>query len=87
MRNFKRKLVLPLAFLLAANTLIGVQAQQSLAKEPARQSRDWVRDGVIYEIYPRAFSSQGDFNGITARLDDLKNLGVTILMLYATTTA
>ena len=43
--------------------------------------RDWVRDGVVYEIYPRAFSAQGNFNGITARLDDLKDLGVTILWL------
>jgi glycosidase len=46
-----------------------------------RPVRDWVRDGVIYEIYPRAFSQQGDFNAITARLDELKDLGVTILWL------
>ena len=46
-----------------------------------RPVRDWVRDGVIYEIYPRAFSQQGDFNAITARLDELKELGVTILWL------
>ncbi len=81
MRNLNRKLVLLLAFQLAANSLVGIQAQQRLAKEPARATRDWVRDGVVYEIYPRAFSSQGNFNGITARLDDLKNLGVTILWL------
>jgi GH15 family glucan-1,4-alpha-glucosidase/glycosidase len=46
-----------------------------------RPVRDWVRDGVIYEIYPRAFSQKGDFNSITARLDELKDLGVTILWL------
>jgi glycosidase len=40
-----------------------------------------VRDGVIYEIFPRAFSPQGNFNGITARFDDLKALGVNILWL------
>jgi glycosidase len=40
-----------------------------------------VRDGVIYEIYPRALSQQGNFNAITARLDELKDLGVTILWL------
>ncbi|HEY0728523.1 MAG TPA: alpha-amylase family glycosyl hydrolase, partial [Pyrinomonadaceae bacterium] len=40
-----------------------------------------MRDGVIYEIYPRAFSQRGDFNAITARLDELKDLGVTILWL------
>jgi glycosidase len=54
----------------------GVPAQQT-----ARPVRDWVRDGVIYEIYPRAFSQQGNFNAITARLDELKDLGVTILWL------
>src|ERR1043166_7523611 len=51
------------------------------ARQQARPVRAWVRDGVIYEIYPRAFSQQGPFNAITARLDELKELGVTILWL------
>src|SRR5204862_8134643 len=62
----------------------GTSAQQparDVSKLPARATRDWVRDGVIYEIYPRAFSSEGNFNGVTARLDQLKDLGVTILWL------
>ena len=54
---------------------------RDFSKEPARSSPAWVRDGVIYEIFPRAFSQQGNFNGITARLDDLKGLGVNILWL------
>lgn len=54
---------------------------RDVAKQQARAPRDWVRDGVIYEIYPRSFSQQGNFNGITARLDSLKELGVTILWL------
>ena len=53
----------------------------ALGQQTARPVRDWVRDGVIYEIYPRAFSQQGNFNAITARLDELKDLGVTILWL------
>jgi glycosidase len=57
------------------------QPARDVSKEQARTARDWVRDGVVYEIYPRAFSPQGNFNGITARLDDLKDLGVTILWL------
>lgn len=62
--------------------VLGVCAISSLcAQQPARPVRDWVRDGVIYEIYPRAFSQQGNFNAITARLDELKDLGVTILWL------
>src|SRR6476659_8377048 len=54
---------------------------RDVSKEPARTTRDWVRDGVIYEIYPRAFSAEGNFKGVTARLDNLKQLGVTILWL------
>jgi len=53
----------------------------SAAFAQQRPVPDWVRDGVIYEIYPRAFSQKGDFNAITARLDELKDLGVTILWL------
>jgi len=49
--------------------------------ETARSSPEWLRDGVIYEIFPRAFSATGNFNGITTRLDELKRLGVTILWL------
>jgi cyclomaltodextrinase len=57
------------------------QPARDVAKEPARPARDWVRDGVIYEVYPRAFSPEGNFKGITAQLDRLKDLGVTIIWL------
>ncbi len=70
--------------LLVASSSCHSTAQQSardVSKEPARPTREWVRDGVIYEIYPRAFSQQGNFNRITAELDRLKDLGVTILWL------
>jgi glycosidase len=56
-------------------------SSRDFAGEKSRSSPAWVRDAVIYEIFPRAFSSQGNFEGITARLDELKNLGVTILWL------
>src|SRR3984893_3906018 len=65
----------------AASFGIAQQPARDFSKEPARPTREWVRDGVVYEIYPRAFSQQGNFNGISSRLDDLKNLGVTILWL------
>ncbi len=63
------------------SSIAAQQPERDVSKESARPVRDWVRDGVIYEIYPRAFSQQGNFNAITARLDDLKDLGVTILWL------
>jgi glycosidase len=54
---------------------------QDLSSRPARPAPAWVRDGAAYEIFPRNFSAEGNFNGITARLDELKDLGVTILWL------
>ncbi len=47
----------------------------------ARPSAEWVRSAVIYEIYPRAFSVQGDFAGIERQLPVLKKLGVSVLWL------
>ncbi|HTY86863.1 MAG TPA: alpha-amylase family glycosyl hydrolase [Candidatus Acidoferrum sp.] len=45
------------------------------------QGPQWLRSGVIYEIFPRDFSRAGNLDGVTARLNDLKKLGVTILWL------
>src|SRR6185503_20465356 len=78
----------PIVFLSLLLTLAAwpdlITAQQparDVSTQSARPTRDWVRDGVVYEIYPRAFSPAGNFDGITARLDDLKALGVDILWL------
>ena len=52
------------------------------AQQPnARPSVDWLKSGVIYEIYPRTFSPSGDFRGIEAQLPRLQKLGVTVLWL------
>ena len=78
------------SFFLSLSTalaLAGVaRAQQQppprdFSKETARPVRDWVRDGVVYEIFPRTFSATGNFNGVTAQLDRLRELGVNILWL------
>jgi cyclomaltodextrinase len=41
----------------------------------------WLRDGIIYEVFPRDFSRAGNLAGVTARLDELKKLGITILWI------
>src|SRR5258708_29864381 len=66
----------------ASLSLVGYpQASPDVSKQSARSLRPWVQEGVIYEIFPRAFSPEGNFNGITQQLDRLKDLGVTILWL------
>lgn len=81
--NTSAKAFLLLLFLLAGYcpTVTPQEPARKVSQMQARTARDWVRDGVVYEIYPRAFSAAGDFNGVTARLDQLKDLGVNILWL------
>ena len=48
--------------------------------------RNWWKNAVIYEVYPRSFQDTngdgiGDLNGITARLDYLEDLGVDAIWL------
>lgn len=66
---------------LSVEPALAQQPSQDFSKLPARPPREWVRDAVIYEAYPRDFSPEGNFNGITAQLDRLRDLGVTILWL------
>jgi len=73
-----RKLVLVLAVLLLAPAFARAGDP---AKQTARIPPAWLRDGVIYEIFPRDFSAAGNLNGVTVKLDQLKNLGVTVLWI------
>ncbi|MFN2530945.1 MAG: alpha-amylase family glycosyl hydrolase [Pyrinomonadaceae bacterium] len=70
-----------LILLMAAATAVDLCAQTDPTASLARPTRDWVRDGVVYEIYERDFSAAGTFDGITAQLDRLKELGVNVLWL------
>jgi len=42
---------------------------------------NWIKEAIIYEIYPRVFSEEGNFQGIINRLQDIKDLGVNTLWL------
>ncbi|MEW5797798.1 MAG: alpha-amylase family glycosyl hydrolase [Bacteroidota bacterium] len=57
------------------------QVPTPYANEAARPSEEWVKSGIIYEIYTRAFSKEGNFAGVEKRLPELKKLGVTILWM------
>ena len=48
--------------------------------------RRWWKEALVYQIYPRSFQDSngdgiGDLNGITSRLDYLRDLGVDVLWL------
>lgn len=64
---------------LAINSAVGSEADSS--NPSTRKSPDWLRNAVVYEIFPRNFSQEGNLNAITARLDELNDLGVNVLWL------
>ncbi len=72
-----------------AATPASSQSAASLQGAASRQGaaeRDWWKNAVIYEIYPRSFQDTngdgiGDLNGITEHLDYLKALGVDAIWL------
>jgi alpha-glucosidase len=87
-------LALALAVLMQLAVAQGSQAQSALQPSSqtshehgaASEERDWWKNAVIYEIYPRSFQDSngdgiGDLNGITERLDYLKELGVDAIWL------
>ena len=52
----------------------------------ANIKREWWKEGVVYQIYPRSFQDSngdgvGDLRGIINRLDYIKDLGVDIIWL------
>ncbi len=58
----------------------------SKMKAASANGKDWWQNAVIYEIYPRSFQDSngdgiGDLNGITKRLDYLRDLGVDAVWL------
>ena len=73
-----------LAFLLPASA---AWPQTSAEKHAAAASANpWWKHAVVYEIYPRSFQDSnndgiGDLNGITQRLDYLKNLGIDAIWI------
>ena len=69
---------------------VGARSQSATALSAnitaADQPDAWWKHAVIYEIYPRSFQDSngdgtGDLNGITRRLDYLKDLGVDMIWL------
>src|SRR5271170_5780053 len=79
-----RMKIMPLSrYLLVLLTLtVNLFAQQP----SAAPSDPWWKHAVIYEIYPRSFQDSngdgiGDINGITSRLDYLKDLGIDAIWI------
>ncbi len=81
-----RRILLLAFFLVCGLSFLPAQSVDSnqarnISVRPARSSAEWIRRGVIYEVYLRSLSPEGNFAGLEKRLPGLSQLGVTILWL------
>ncbi len=73
-----------LAALFVGLVAVAVPAQAAPSRHDV--AGPWWKGAIIYEIYPRSFQDSdgdgiGDLNGITARLDYIKSLGIDAIWL------
>ena len=71
----------PLGWLVGIFTTWTVSAEENFSKIPARPGPDWLASAVVYEVFPRAFSKEGNLAGVTRRLAELKHLGADVIWL------
>jgi alpha-glucosidase len=81
----QRKLSSILLWVFLPLTLLAARAQNT-NKPVDAEGHQWWQHAVFYEIYPRSFADSnndgvGDLNGITSKLDYLKDLGVDAIWI------
>ena len=73
-------------------TILSEEMEKTAAMEEPKRREEragdplWYKDAVIYEVHVRAFydsdaDGRGDFQGLTSKLDYLRDLGVTAIWL------
>eukprot|EP01012_Entosiphon_sulcatum_P016949 TRINITY_DN21813_c0_g1_i1.p1 TRINITY_DN21813_c0_g1~~TRINITY_DN21813_c0_g1_i1.p1 ORF type:complete len:592 (+),score=64.79 TRINITY_DN21813_c0_g1_i1:1150-2925(+) len=65
---------------------VKLQKQGMASPFAAIKNRAWWKEAVVYQIYPRSFKDSngdgiGDLNGIIAKLDYIKSLGIDVVWL------
>ncbi len=73
-------------FFLYSCTKNGVEVTAGLKTDPAQNGIPFTnvpaaKDASIYQVNIRAFSTAGNLQGVTARLDSIKNLGINVIYL------
>ena len=68
-------------FLVAFVTYAQAEPKIPLHERQARPSPEWVTNGVMYQIQPRAFTPEGTLPAATARLPKVAELGVDVVYI------
>lgn len=74
-----RILGIVLGMWLAGNLLLAQDVK--LNEQMARKAPQWITEGIIYQINPRAFTPEGTLKAIEAKLPHIQETGATIVYL------
>ncbi|WP_158826834.1 alpha-amylase family glycosyl hydrolase [Mucilaginibacter lacusdianchii] len=82
----KRKLTLLVCILMLTGIRPGLTFGQNSGSTPSQYNKPYKnvpdrRDVTIYQVNMRTFSKEGNFKGVTARLDSIKALGANVVYL------
>ena len=84
----KRVIFISFIILFAGTCISTAQTnkQQSIVTDPPQYGKPFSkmpdkRDVIVYQVNMRAFSQQGNFKGVQARLDSIKALGINVIYL------
>jgi alpha-glucosidase len=86
-RHLLKIFLITISLVVPLSTIAQTASAPASSTRPAANSSDpWWKHAVIYEIYPRSFQDSngdgiGDINGITSRLDYLKDLGIDAIWI------
>ncbi|MEN9612367.1 MAG: hypothetical protein RLZZ628_3181 [Bacteroidota bacterium] len=80
MKNFISISTILIVFFMSCQTVADKKTPPSVS------NRNWWKEAVVYQIYPRSFMDSngdgvGDLKGITSKLDYVKSLGVDVIWL------
>jgi maltose alpha-D-glucosyltransferase/alpha-amylase len=72
--------------ILSEETMQAAPGEEPKRREERGRDPLWYKDAIIYEVHVRAFcdsdgDGRGDFQGLTAKLDYLRDLGITAIWL------
>ena len=81
LRHLLALLVLTTGLLAQMPEVPATPAVKPLGAIEAPAAPAWLSSAVVYEIFPRTFSPEGNLNGVTKKLDYLQKLGVNVLWL------
>lgn len=75
------KLFISVFLFFVCSQIISWGQKPELNKQTARDAPDWITNGIIYQIQPRAFTPEGTLKAATGMVPHLADLGVTIAYL------